>query len=216
MSRNVLVINSGPAYVEMFQSNGWNIVNDVEKADILQFTGGEDVSPHLYKEHPHPTTHSNPERDRKETLIFKGAVKRKLPMAGICRGGQFLNVMCGGSLWQDVDNHAIRGTHPAIDEETGEIIEVTSTHHQMMRLGHGGVVVLTAHESGRRERVSHISLPNSVTSNLGKTWHPNDLEAIYYPSYRCFCFQPHPEFKYRVDLASYYFKCLDKYLFNGR
>jgi len=52
-------------------------------------------------------------------------------MVGICRGSQFLTVMSGGRLFQDVSGHAIMGTH-LIKFKDGSSLGITSTHHQMM------------------------------------------------------------------------------------
>lgn len=202
----VCIINSSLEYVEMFKRFGWDISDDILKADLVQFTGGSDVSPSLYNSDRHPTTHCNPDRDKKEQLVFQKAYGMALPMAGICRGGQFLNVMCGGSMWQDVNHHAIHGTHLANDCETGEIFEVTSTHHQMMIPSKEGVIrVLTAQESTWRERVHNKKIIKINSED------PEDIEALYYPAYRVFCFQPHPEFPNYPELASRYMGYLNKY-----
>jgi len=130
----VFIVSDYPRmYTEMFKDQGWFPTNKISSANLIQFTGGEDVTPALYNELPHSRTNSNPQRDKKEAIIFHIAKARGIPMAGICRGGQFLNVMCGGSLWQDVDGHGIQGTHKAKCEITGQILDVTSTHHQIFQ-----------------------------------------------------------------------------------
>ncbi|HJG83653.1 MAG TPA: gamma-glutamyl-gamma-aminobutyrate hydrolase family protein [Lacrimispora saccharolytica] len=71
--------------------------------DGLLFPGGEDVDPKLFGEEPHPSIGSvNEQMDRFWILAEKKAEERKLPVLGICRGMQLVNVARGGSLWQDI------------------------------------------------------------------------------------------------------------------
>lgn len=104
------------------------LVDNIKEADIVIFTGGEDVDPSLYNETPYSNTYSNLERDLKEMKEFKKCTPKQL-VVGICRGSQFLCVMNGGKLVQDVTNHSIYGTH-LITNKTFSY-SITSTHHQM-------------------------------------------------------------------------------------
>jgi len=104
-------------------------------------------------------------------------------MAGICRGGQFLNVMNGGSMWQHVNNHI--GNHMAFEVLTQKEIIVTSTHHQMMVPTDEALVLMTASRATVRQGGGKAEL-------LGER--DDDVEAIYYPKTECLCFQPHPEY----------------------
>ena len=104
MSR-VLIVSGSLAYRQMFINYGFTVVEDIQFADLVCFTGGEDVSPHLYGQPVHPLTFSSVRRDEKEKAIFDACCERNLPMVGICRGGQFLNVMSGGKMYQHVTNH---------------------------------------------------------------------------------------------------------------
>ena len=104
------------------------LVDNIEDADIVLFTGGEDVDPSMYKKEKHPRTVSNIRRDEEEMKIFKSIKPHQLAL-GICRGSQFLCVANGGILVQDCTGHAIYGTHEITN---GEIVtSITSTHHQM-------------------------------------------------------------------------------------
>ena len=72
-------------------------------ADGLMLTGGEDVDPARYGQSPHPTVTSvNPARDAMELAALEAAVRRGIPVLGICRGMQVLNVGLGGTLIQDL------------------------------------------------------------------------------------------------------------------
>jgi hypothetical protein len=187
MRPNVYIVGGDVGVTRMFMDNNWQIVYTPEEADLIQFTGGEDVSPMLYGEPKHPRTMCNPLRDQKEADIFYRFYDK--PKAGICRGGQFLNVMSGGAMWQDVDNHAIHGTHAAsflLNDDTIKEVQVTSTHHQMMRPDFDGEIFLTARlttlkEDGFQEK-----------ANIGKV--PTDVEGVFYTPTNSLCFQPHPEY----------------------
>lgn len=182
----ICVIGNESAYVTMFMRNGWIVVEDPEDADAIQFTGGEDVSPMLYGEVRHPSTGNNPRRDDYEANIFYRYVGEKA-MLGICRGGQFLCVMNGHALWQDVDNHC--GNHLVLDYDTNTEIEVSSTHHQMFR---------AVGSAGNEMNVLAIADNLAKTKETGDTWqegkYSQDLEAIHFPTTNTLCFQPHPEF----------------------
>lgn len=115
---------------QLFIQNGWSSVTNIHEADLVVFTGGADVSPSLYNAPVHPTTHFDTNRDEREIQIFALCQELKKATVGICRGGQFLNVMGGGEMYQNVSRHG--NAHNIVDLETGEVIYVSSTHHQMM------------------------------------------------------------------------------------
>ncbi len=198
-------------YSQMFRQEGWLIVENIEQADLVQFTGGTDVSPYLYGEkHVHPRTHSLAERDKKEAIVYAVALRASLPMAGICRGAQFLNVMCGGKLWQDVSGHASGSPHIILDMVTNEEFRATSTHHQMMIVGRAGKVIGVADESKWR---SSMSKNGVVISHKLKEIKDFDPEIVIYDEAKVLCFQPHPEFAGVPDLKDRYFDYIYKYLF---
>lgn len=207
-SKSVYIVGGGNAYSQMFDMYGWKISNDLESADLIQFTGGEDVTPAVYGSRPHRTTHNNLNRDLIESRHFYRGFILDKPMAGICRGGQFLNVMCGGSLYQHVDNHAIAGTHE-VTTHRGKVLQVTSTHHQMMIPSEKGHVLATTRLANKREWVNEIGQVFENDCNSDE----DDTEVVWYPSSRVLCFQPHPEqvaYNSRVkECADYYFECLN-------
>ena len=104
------------------------MVDNIGDAQIVIFTGGEDVDPKLYGAKKHMTTFSNPERDEYELKMFKQVRNNQLAI-GICRGSQFLCVANGGKLVQNIAGHAIYGTHQMTNGEMS--YDITSTHHQM-------------------------------------------------------------------------------------
>lgn len=181
---NVYVPYGGSSsYLKLMESLGFSSVTDLKKADLVLFTGGEDVSPHLYGERIHRSTRSNPRRDDIEVKVYKAALQKKLPMVGICRGGQFLNVMNGGKLYQDIEDHV----HPHIVEHmSGEKFYVTSTHHQGMipRLKDATIIAVSDLPSR-----CESPLPNGVSICSAKVH-----EVVLYEKTKSLCFQPHPEF----------------------
>lgn len=128
----IYVVGRNTNYINFFIKGSVELVHKLENAEIVLFTGGEDVHPSLYNCAVHPTTGSNIYRDKEELDIYNKAIK--LPniklLLGICRGSQFLCVANGGMLVQNVRNHAIRGMHPIIND-FGDSYLITSTHHQM-------------------------------------------------------------------------------------
>jgi len=73
----------------------------LDRIDGLIITGGRDVDPAAYGHDPHPTT-DEPARDRDawEFALVAGALRRHMPVLGICRGAQILSVALGGTLHQ--------------------------------------------------------------------------------------------------------------------
>lgn len=75
----------------------------LEQLDGLVLSGGTDVSPHLYGETVQPKIdRTDPQRDEREIALIEAAFDKGLPILGICRGFQLVNVMLGGSLYQDL------------------------------------------------------------------------------------------------------------------
>lgn len=184
----------------MFMGMGWTPVDDIDSADLIQFTGGEDVDPSYYGEVKHPATRSNLVRDAREAQIFAN-YRGKLPMAGICRGAQFLNVMNGGKLWQHVTNHAIYGTHEAFCRLSEIPVQVTSTHHQMMIPTDDAKVLMIA-------QICDSKASGDTEENGFLT---ADVEAVWYDSTRSLCYQPHPEMvNVNHECCVTYFKYIER------
>lgn len=163
--------------------------NTVQEADVVVFSGGEDVDPLLYGEMPHRTTYFNKNRDDYEKKVFYECRKSKKFMFGICRGAQFLHVMNGGKLWQNVQGHGGR-SHMIVDLETDERVEATSIHHQMLRDNASLVVVAVC-----EEQISTVFESQMTNITLkGPTANEMEIEAGYYPyNGPCFFVQGHPE-----------------------
>lgn len=132
--KRVLVSNSDSLIEEMFRERGWEVANSIESCDLVVFSGGADINPFIYGERPLEVTRFSTARDNMEIGLWK-TLPPKFPKVGICRGAQLGNVLCGGTLWQHVDNHGSR--HP-IKDLTGiakpHLLVASSVHHQMCRL----------------------------------------------------------------------------------
>lgn len=168
----------------MFEARGWKVqynFSTLQHSDLICFTGGEDVSPGFYDQEPHPTTFCDPERDLLECNIYHAFPN--IPKVGICRGGQFLNVMSGGSMDQHIEGHR-HTTHLIEDLHTNIRIEVNSDHHQMMW---------------------PLADADPVAATLGDDW-----EVLYYPHTKCLCFQPHPEWGHKPT-EDYFFDLLERF-----
>src|SRR5438270_348489 len=71
----------------------------LEMIDGLVLAGGADIDPASYGQRAHPATGDTvPERDAFEIALARGAIDRDMPLLGICRGMQLINVACGGTL----------------------------------------------------------------------------------------------------------------------
>lgn len=178
----------------LFKGRGYTLVTDPKDSAFAVFTGGADVCPFLYGERALDVTQMDMGRDKKENKFFRSYSK---PKVGICRGGQFLNVMSGGSMWQDVNNHGVNHK-VTLSNGVGEF-DATSTHHQMMIPSAAGLLI------GWADRCNRFMSDDLVhNGQLGK-----DAEIIMYEATNCLCFQPHPEYRPKSDMADCFFILLE-------
>lgn len=70
--------------------------------DAVLFTGGNDVQPHYYDEEPTNCAETSPGRDCFEFKLMELAKARKMPIFGVCRGLQLMNIFFGGNVYQDI------------------------------------------------------------------------------------------------------------------
>jgi gamma-glutamyl-gamma-aminobutyrate hydrolase PuuD len=183
-----------------FTSDPKELFRDPESIALVVFTGGADVSPSLYEEKPHWTTGSNLTRDIQEKKIFEDAKAAKIPFVGICRGAQFLCVMAGGRLVQDITGHA-GGRHEIcfnLPNGSQEVVEVTSSHHQMQypfSLQQGEDYLVIANSAKRRSKhyafnSERVVLANDLASDDPLLGEP---DVILYPKIKALAAQYHPE-----------------------
>ncbi len=160
----------------------------LDRVDGLVITGGPDVDPARYGQEPHPSTNKpDRERDDWEFALLAGALRRGIPVLGVCRGAQVLNTALGGTLHQhlpDVIGHthhqkgnAVFGTSAVrtvpgtkLAGLIGETSDAQCYHHQAIdRIG-DGLVVSARDTDGVIEAVE---LPGDGFV-LGVQWHPEE------------------------------------------
>jgi len=168
-----------------------------EEFSGLVLSGGGDVHADRYGGDAALCEMLDPTRDDFEFELLRTAFARKVPVLGICRGVQVLNVFLGGTLVEHMEGHSalIQGDrnldrrHPiAVSPGTrlhailgAESLEVNSAHHQAIReLGRGLVVSATANDG----TIEAVELPGEHFV-LGVQWHPErdrDENGDYSPS----------------------------------
>jgi len=166
-----------------------NIIrSQVECIDALILSGGHDVNPLLYGEEPMQKLGDIfPKRDTFDAILLKIAMELNKPILGICRGEQILNVVNGGSLYQDlsyIDGCNIKhnqGSLPSAPTHTVKILEGTKLYDII-----GGKVMTNSfHHLAIKEvapgfRIAAISKDGVIEAIekegkefiLGVQWHP--------------------------------------------
>jgi len=162
----------------------------LEPLDALVLAGGADIDPASYGAPRHPETgRTKPARDAAEIALARRALERDLPLLGICRGMQLLNVALGGTLIQHLPDdvgHGDHRRHPGSFDNAdhdvrlapgslaaaacGELLHTTKSHHHQAvdRLGHG---LVASGWSVLDDLVEAIELPAARWA-LGVQWHP--------------------------------------------
>jgi putative glutamine amidotransferase len=161
--------------------------------DGLLLSGGDDMDPKYYGEAPHPrTVPQHPQRDAFDLALTRAAIRRRVPVLGICGGHQCIDVALGGTLHQHLPdvygssvnhsgqklNHrahtvrALPGTRLARMIGAGEC-RVNSSHHQSVnKLGRGLIVAAVSPADGVVEAIEHED-PNRFL--FGVEWHPEEM-----------------------------------------
>lgn len=188
-------------YVTSIRKNGGRPVllppgGDVSEAaatvavlDGVVIAGGGDINPAIYGAVKHPKTDDNaPDRDSWELAIAEAAVRQGVPLLGICRGAQVLNVACGGTLHQHIPDlvgheqhngsptgfglHKVRVTAGTIVSSIlpgGEYFEVPTHHHQAVDMVGVGLAAVAWADDGIVEAIESTT-PGEFL--VGVQWHP--------------------------------------------
>lgn len=164
----------------------------VESADGILLTGGGDILPSIYGQVQNPATNEiNEARDKAEIEAAIAALELKLPVLGICRGIQILNVALGGTLIQDIPSQVSSSiihrttsndgyASHKVCVEKGSILHsiveadsftVNSFHHQALKKLGRGLSVTAKSDDGIIEAVEL----NSCGNVLGVQWHPEKI-----------------------------------------
>jgi len=162
--------------------------------DGLVLSGGHDVSPLAYGEQPlQKLGHTLPERDVFDRLLIEAALEKELPLLGICRGMQMLNVALGGTLYQDLDyvpdcqlkhdqyHDPSLATHEVSVETSSKLfgimgdkrVKTNSFHHLAVKDLGNGLVITARADDGVVEAIEH----NDYPFVLGVQWHPEMMAS---------------------------------------
>jgi putative glutamine amidotransferase len=169
-----------------------------EKLDGVLFAGGEDVDPEFYGEsRKHQNVQVSHARDEFELALLERALRARLPILGICRGCQMINVKFGGTLYQDLKSDYTNLEHDhkqaGSRSEASHTVTVTdsesrlsrllgtsscrvnSLHHQAIkRLGRG--LKVTAHsEDGL---VEAVEAADAYPFLVAVQWHPEEIGEL--------------------------------------
>jgi len=168
----------------------------LELIDALIVAGGAgDVDPALYDQEPHPETGPiQQERDAYELALVRGALEREMPVLGICRGMQILNVAYGGTIEQHLpdvlgheehrhtpgtfSDHEVRLDPDSLAARAAGVdrTPVKSHHHQGIKTVGKGLAVTG--RDAEDDSVEAIEDP-SCSFVLGVLWHPEEDESSH-------------------------------------
>lgn len=163
--------------------------------DGLLLTGGEDMDPSWYGAEPSPNlSEPSRERDLFELALFAVARQQQLPVLGICRGIQLLNVALGGTLFQDLPSerpgmvehrpesprdyrtHRVRlqPQSRAADALGTTSLTVNSSHHQAIKDLAPGLLATGWTDD---ELIEAVESPSNAPWLLAVQWHPEEMHA---------------------------------------
>lgn len=181
---NILAVK--PEYIKYLEDNGLmpvilkyddkNIDKLIKSCDGFIISGGDDLDPSFYGEDNTNSTTTLKEIDLLDQKLVNYCVDNKLPLLGICRGMQAINVFLGGSLYQDIPNHKdiihnVKGLDPLFEES----FRINSIHHQAIKDLAKGLKVIALQEEDRIiEAVIHDNLPI-----IGCQWHPEQMASSF-------------------------------------
>ena len=162
----------------------------LDLADGVLLIGGKDYDPRSYGEEPHPETAMTRKRPNFDLVFARAALRRDLPILGICAGCQLLNIVTGGKLVQHLGNaerhtrgitHAATVTSPgffsrATVAEVGAQLTVNSFHHQAVDPAHlgAGIRITGIAFDGT---VEAIEMPGTRMV-LGVQFHPERMDDL--------------------------------------
>lgn len=164
----------------------------------LLLAGGADVNPALYGETPHPKTEKpDQERDRREWRLLEQALERDLPVLGVCRGNQFLNVFFGGRLVQHLPKTEV---HQRPGTEEAHEVKVLAGTLLASIVGAGTYAVNSRHHQGVAEAAPGLRVSAVCPSD-------NLVEALELPGKRfVLAVQWHPEDRTHLDIDRHIFE----------
>lgn len=189
-----VVQNGGIPYIIPFNEDEEVIKEQLLNVEGLILSGGHDVDPHNYGEEPEQKLGDIwPERDKFDMTLLKLAEENHIPVLGICRGMQIINVAHGGTLYQDLSyrkektlKHS-QGQTPTLLTHTVEMdkesklagilgeekFQTNSFHHQLIKDVAPDLKVAAHAVDGVVE-----ALENDDASVIAVQWHPEMLHRV--------------------------------------
>ena len=163
----------------------------LDRLDALVLGGGADIDPESQGAEAHPETiGSNPDRDRFEIALAREALERGMPLLGVCRGMQILNVACGGTLDQHLPDRLGHERHRPVPGAWAEHdVRIEPDSLTASGGGHRAAHRQEPSPSGRRHdpgqsqtpahgrpttTASRRSSQPTVSFVLGVLWHPEE------------------------------------------
>lgn len=185
-----------PMPIPLIDDDGY-IDSVLDRLDGLMFIGGSDVSPRYYGQpYKKGLGHMDPVRDNFEMKLLDKAVQRNMPIFGICRGLQLINVYFGGTLIQDLERY-----HPTEINHAGYMAPKWSTAHNVKLLKDQALYTCFG-----KEELAVNSFHHQVIDKLGDglevaaVAEDGIIEAIVHPSYPfLLAVQWHPEMMFQMD-----------------
>ena len=167
------------------------IISQAQLIDGLILSGGHDINPYNYGQEPSQKIGETfPERDTYEMILLEESKKRNIPILGICRGFQLINVAAGGTLYQDlslipgnilkhnqISNPTLKTHKVEIKENSfissifGKETMVNSFHHQVIDKVANDFIVVAKASDGVVEAIEHKTYKFLVAVQ----WHPEML-----------------------------------------
>lgn len=187
-----IINNKGlPVLIPLTQDKNL-LLQYIDSIDLLILPGGDDIDPALYNEKNNGLSlNVSQSRDSMEFYLLEKSLEKGIPVLGICRGCQVINVFMGGTLYQDMASENIGAADHAnstrelaflshhVNIENGSLlysmynsgkIQVNSRHHQAVKKTAPGLAVSALSEDGVIEGIESSSM-----KVLGVQWHPENL-----------------------------------------
>ncbi len=178
---NCYVEGTDKSVERMFKTMGFEITDYINNSNLVCLTGGSDISPQLYMQQ-NMSSYPNEQRDLREIGVYNYSLIHKIPIIGICRGAQLINVMAGGCMVQDISGHFM--DHELVYKNRS--YWCSSVHHQEMVPTKDCNFILRADDG--------------------------IAEVVYYNHINALGFQGHPEYQSYGETTELFEKLMNEFL----